>query len=177
MDALQTGWRQPSKELTPQVAKQSYLSSPLPPLLLPVGAGPTAPGTKHPASVAACSLLFPSSAALPLGFSPSAAQVSTWPLPLLPFPSLPWGWQDCGVFEGAGNIREPFSGERSLQKVGVALWKKPAPFAWEPGWEVLRKPKHPGLGHSTPPPCPTSPRWPRAPTCCSRSPQGCWANE
>lgn len=63
---------------------------------------------------------------------------------------------------------------KSFQKLDVALWKEPAPFAWEPRWEVLRKPKYPALGPSAPLPCPTSPRCPCVPTCCSRNPQGCW---
>lgn len=76
-------------------------------------------------------------------------------LTCLPFPlPLLWGWRDWSFLRSWKHQGVPLRGRNSSQKVDASLWKRPAPFAWEPRWGLLRKAKLPAGGPSAPPPCP-----------------------
>lgn len=52
----------------------------------------------------------------------------------LPFPSpLPWGCRTVGFPTELETPGSPSQRKRELPEGGLALWEKPAPFAWEPG--------------------------------------------
>lgn len=78
------------------------------------------------------------------------------------------------VSQGAGDLGEPLSGSKELPGCGRSTVEEACSTClgtWAGGTEEATAWSCRSPGTS---PCPSSPGWPGAPTCCSRSPKECW---